>query len=74
MVIYKCYLRFCASVNFFFERVRNDDDPGIPALLFVTVLFSVYSYGFFIVLNYLLAKKSMSISLFSLEYSYCGDC
>lgn len=57
MVIYKCYLRFCASINFFFERVRNDDDPGIPALLFVTVLFSVYSYGFFYSVELFIGKE-----------------
>lgn len=63
MVIYKSYLRFCASVNFFFERIRKDDDPGIPALLFVTVLLCVYSYGLFYS-SELLAGKKININSF----------
>lgn len=57
MIIYKNYLRFCASVNFFFERIRKDDDPGVLALLFVTVLLSVYTYGVFYSVELLAGKK-----------------
>lgn len=57
MVIYNSYLRFCASANFFFERIRKDDGSGIPALLFVTVLLTVYTYGLFYSVELLAGKK-----------------
>ena len=57
MEIYNSYLRFCASVNYFFERVRKDDDPGIPSLLFVAVLLSIYTYGFFYSVELIIGRK-----------------
>ena len=45
-MLYRFYLRFCASINFFFERKLGYDDPGIFALLFITVIQMVYLFGF----------------------------
>lgn len=56
-MLYRYYLRFCASINYFFERVRKDDDPGIPALLFVALTLSVYTYGLFYVFELIIGRK-----------------
>jgi len=56
-MIFKFYLRFCASINYFFERKMGYDDPGIFALLFIVVVQQVYSYGIFYVIEILVEKK-----------------
>ena len=56
-MICRLYLRFCASINYFFERVRKDDDPGVLALLFITVLASVYSFGLFYSIELFAGRK-----------------
>lgn len=56
-MLYDFYLKFCASINFFFERKLNYDDPGIFSLLFVTVIEIVYFFGILYSVQLILGRR-----------------
>jgi hypothetical protein len=63
-MIYRFYLRLFATINYFFENIKKDNDPGVPTLLSLTVLFTVYSYGLFYVAELILNSRIKVSSVF----------
>lgn len=57
MTLYRLYLKFCASINYFFERKMGYSDAGLFALLFVTVVQSVYSFAVLYFIELVMKEK-----------------